>query len=229
MKNKNWSRGKLDILYNKDKKTLQEIGDLYGVSRERIRQVMEEFGLARGSNRSTSERRRDKRVYRTLEEFLGRPDDRQTLTTPAFYKLIRNLHCSECGRAKNIHIHHIIYPAIKLEDIQILCASCHYAKHRRGITYMKQIDIYNQYMAGETTIELAGKYQVNPNLIYAILRKIRNGNASLKGENHLGKMSRQPNNALVLRLDKQGYKRVYLKKKQGLWGRLWQSTRKHLT
>ena len=37
----------LDRLYNIQKKTLQQIADIYGVSRERVRQWMEKFHLSR--------------------------------------------------------------------------------------------------------------------------------------------------------------------------------------
>ncbi len=189
MKNKNWSRSRLDILYNVDGRTLQEIGDLYGVSRERVRQVMEGFGLARGLNREKG-KSMGYAPYKTLEEYFDDSNQRMDIGTPIIRRLLGDLPCSECGKRKNIHIHHIVYPATSLRDIQVLCASCHHTKHRKGITYLIQIDIYNQYLRGETTLALAGKYGVNRNLIYAILRKIRNGNGSLKGKNRFGRMSR---------------------------------------
>jgi hypothetical protein len=42
-----WSKEELTKLYVTDGMTLEEIGELKGVSRERVRQVMEGFGIKR--------------------------------------------------------------------------------------------------------------------------------------------------------------------------------------
>jgi DnaJ-class molecular chaperone len=42
-----WDKGELTKLYIEDGMTLEEIGSLKGVSRERVRQVMEGYGIKR--------------------------------------------------------------------------------------------------------------------------------------------------------------------------------------
>ena len=190
MRNKNWDKRELNQLYNVEGKTLQEIGDMRGVSRERVRQVMEKFGLTRGSNRSEKARMTNWHRYKTLEAYLENPGERQDIATHTLRRLIKGLRCSECGKVRNINIHHIVYPATQVSDIQILCASCHHAKHRKGITYLKQIDIYNQYKRGKAVRVLAEKYKVSECLIYKILSKIRNGNSSLRESYPSGRLSR---------------------------------------
>jgi len=46
------TKKKFSKLYNDQKKTLQEIGDLYGLSRQRIAQLMECWGLPRNTQRA---------------------------------------------------------------------------------------------------------------------------------------------------------------------------------
>ena len=47
-----WDKERLIYLYFSQHNTMQEIGDMYGVSRERIRQVMNKFGILHRRNYS---------------------------------------------------------------------------------------------------------------------------------------------------------------------------------
>lgn len=176
---KKWNKETLDKLYNVEGRTLQEIGDLYSVTRERIRQVMSKFGLVRGFNRS-SNYPGYRQHYKTLEDYFENPRERMDISNKVVRGFLKGFCCSECDSKRNLHIHHIVYPATSMRDIQILCASCHVTKHRKNITYLKQIDIFNQYNVGISTIELAKKYRVSRILIYKIISKIRDGRNTIK-------------------------------------------------
>jgi len=172
-----WSKEELKCLYWDEGKTLQQIGDLFGVTRERIKQVMEQYSIPRRDKWASQDERPHTPPFQNLEDYLARGKD----CIPTMRRFMpANLVCSECGSKKHIHIHHIQYPARALEDIQILCNSCHFIKHRSGINYIQQIDIYNAYSSGVTTIKLSEQYNCSRILIYKIIAKIKNGYHSLK-------------------------------------------------
>jgi len=172
-----WSKEELTQLYWTDGKTLQQIGDFFNCSRERIKQVMEQYSIPRRNRWASQEERPHTPHFTSLKDYLLRGKD-STATMRKF--MPNNLACNECGNTKHINIHHIVYPARGEKDIQILCTSCHFIKHRTGISYIQQIDIYNAYSSGVTTIALTEEYHCSPSLIYKIVAKIKNGCPTLK-------------------------------------------------
>jgi DNA-binding CsgD family transcriptional regulator len=167
---KDWSKDELIQLYTIEGKTLQQIGDLYGVTRERVKQVMERYSIPRRDRFSCQKDAPHRLPFKNLSDYLARgKDHRQTMRK----FLPEILLCAECQSDKNIHIHHIIYPARGLKDIQLLCKSCHFIKHRNGISYIHQIDIYNSYVSGVTTMQLSEEYDCARVTIYKIIAKIK--------------------------------------------------------
>ena len=170
MKNK-WNRDELARLYNVEGKTLQEIGDMYGVTREYIRQVMAKLDLPRNTRRSGHNAGHP---YKSFREYLdGMPLRKaDSITLHHFYN---KLFCAECGGQKRLPLHHINYPVMKEGDIQILCKSCHTIKHRGKVPYWKQLDLCRKYEAGQSVATLMKEYGISCSAVYKIIHKIRNG------------------------------------------------------
>jgi len=182
MRSSKWNKEELTKLYCDELKTMQEIGDIFGVSRQRICQAMIKLDIPT----SRSGRRYHHRVsggtrFATIDEYL-----QNCVTNNANHNfdprtvrkyLPPRVQCSECHReldTKKVNIHHIIYPATSTKDIQILCPSCHKIKHTGGITFSGQISIYNRCRNGESVVDLAKEYSKPPAAIARIIRKIDN-------------------------------------------------------
>ena len=164
----NPGKEKLVKLYYQDNKTLQEIASQYVVSRERVRQWMERHNLPRHI----------KKIGRNIQaESLGeyfeaiKNGKRENITLLLKFIFPLKKQCAECPSTKNLHIHHLKYPALSLKDIQILCCSCHIAKHHKGNGHKVQLEICNKYIKGKDGVELAREYNCVPTLIYQILRR----------------------------------------------------------
>lgn len=153
-------------MYYAEERTLQEIGDEYGVTRERVRQLMEAYGLPRDQRRRGGSLR-----FLTLGAYFNLI--RGGLKESAFFlnRLIPKNICKECSGTKCLHIHHLRYPAISLDDIQILCAPCHTGKHKKGNGILRQRGMYKDHLAGYSVVEIAKKYNVTTGNIYRFLRK----------------------------------------------------------
>ncbi|GAH41933.1 unnamed protein product, partial [marine sediment metagenome] len=67
--------------------------------------------------------------------------------------------------------HHLRHPATSLNDIQILCASCHQTRHKKGNGLKIQLEICDKYIKGKNGKELAKEYNCHSTLIYHILHK----------------------------------------------------------
>ncbi len=162
---------KLIQLYYQGKKTLQEIANQHGVSRERVRQWMEKYSLPRHTKRSSIGKRW--RKFGSLDEYFDyvKNGGKEAITT--LYRLILPLkkQCEKCPSTENLHIHHLKYPAMSLKDIQILCCSCHNAKHHKGNGHKIQLEICDKYIKGKNGIELAKEYKITKGMIYHILHK----------------------------------------------------------
>lgn len=168
------NKEELARLYYTKGKTLQEIGKIYGLSRERIRQIMESFNLPRDSQRgNVLGLGGPKTKFDSIEQYFdyvkkGGKESRWTLLK--FFLPLKK-HCEDCTSSINLHIHHLVYPAISLAHIQILCASCHHAQHRKGTDIERQLEICHNYIAGSSGPQLAKEYKLHKNRIYQILRK----------------------------------------------------------
>ena len=170
-----WTKAELTNLYHSQGKTLAEIGDSKGVTREYVRQCMQFFGIPRIKHR----KRKPYRLrYDSLDNYLrnSKASLRSQLTTiKRRYIDSSKLLCSECGSSQHILIHHIRYRSNSLEDIQFLCASCHTLKHRGKVSLAKQFDLFNDFERGIPYKELMQRYGISQTATYLIIRKIRNG------------------------------------------------------
>jgi len=163
-----WDGDELSRLYHDESKTLQEIGDIFSVTRERIRQVMTDFNIPRGKKRKLN--KPYKSYFRNLSDYLARgKDDRGTMR-----KLLPdNLSCGECGNKNHLNIHHIKYPAQSLDDIQILCSSCHITKHRSGLSFTQQMELFMEFKSGTPKNKLRQQYKISGWIIDKIIRKFQ--------------------------------------------------------
>ncbi|MBA7579045.1 hypothetical protein ES708_20911 [subsurface metagenome] len=173
-----WDKEELTHLYWAEDKTLQQIGNLFGVTRERVKQVMERFSIPRKKTWARQQHRPHTPHFTSLSDYLARGKD-SNITMRRF--LPKNISCAECGSREHFHIHHINYPARFLSDIQILCPACHRLKHKYGLTYVQQIDIYKSYTSGVPTKQLSEQYHCSRINIYKIISKIKNGYRSQRG------------------------------------------------
>jgi|TARA_Y100000310_G_C20549522_1_gene747314 hypothetical protein len=180
-----WDKTELERVYLSEKKTLREIGVVYGVTHEAIRLRLQYFNI-KLRNRGLEKGSKIKRPQRwnSLERYL-----QERITNTKYdvlgvipkYLLPDKSTCSDCHRqAPHIQFHHIKYPARKIDDFIILCASCHKTRHIKGITWDKQCDIYKRYLSGVSTRKLALEYNISLSMVYKIIAKIRNNTFSLK-------------------------------------------------
>ena len=182
-----YSRTSLHKLYYTDHKTLQEIGNIYGVTRESIRQTFNKLDIptirSRTKTFNVHSKCWGKLQYKTLAEYLKNTSAQGGFITGQLRKYFSKieLHCSECGSRQNLHFHHIVYPAESLQDIQFLCASCHKIKHHGKCSLAQQIDLYNEYLNGASGIKLAIKYSISLQLVYKIINKLKNGWHTFRG------------------------------------------------
>ena len=186
----NWNKDVLSKLYWEDGKTLQELGEIYGVTRERVRQVMKGFNIPTSHTRPHKNTLpplidRLKEKYSTLDEFFkenifstGNKD------VSDFILFMSGAKCVECGvtekelpKNKNrvLHIHHLSYPAKSTKDIKILCGSCHSTLHSGGASYQTQLLIHRDFCDGVNYKDIAQKYEVSTQMVYKIAEKIQAG------------------------------------------------------
>lgn len=168
------NKEELARLYYTEGKTLQEIGKIYDLSRERIRQIMESYNLPRDTKKGNIlGLGGPKTKFDSLDDYFshvkkGGKESRWTLLK--FFRPLKK-GCEDCGSTINLHIHHLVYPGTLSAHIQILCASCHHSKHRKGTDIERQLEICRKYVVGKTGLQLAKEYNLHKNRIYQILRK----------------------------------------------------------
>ncbi len=169
------NKEELSKLYYSEGKTLQQIGDIFNLTKERIRQLMESFNLPRYTKRGwpLGKAQPKHSKFNTLNDYFtfvksGGKESKITL-----WKFISPFkkQCTECPSTKNLHIHHLQYPAKSLKDIQILCASCHVYKHGSGNGHKKQLEICDKYIKGKSGSKLGKEFNVSAQAIYNILHK----------------------------------------------------------
>ena len=173
-----WDRDELARLYNVEGKTLQEIGDLYGVTRECVRQVMDKLSLPRNTQRC-GHNGGQTQVYKSFQDYLDGAPLRKA-DSRILLRFYNKLFCAECGKSKRLQLHHINYPVMKEDDVQILCKSCHKIKHEGKMPYWKQLDLCHKYEAGQSVKTLVEEYDICDASVYKIIHKIRNGLSAQK-------------------------------------------------
>jgi len=178
-----WDADTLYDLYYTQGKTLADIGEIYHVTRERVRQVMEKAGLKRISSRS-QRHPNPWNTCKSMEEYIGNGSRRKADKNNTLCKFFDKTTCSICGSKRNLHLHHRHYPIREEGDIEILCASCHFIKHRRGITHGERFEIYSKYTSGKTAKNLAEEYNIALVTVHRILQLVRQGAHSFADIKH---------------------------------------------
>ena len=184
-----WDKDELEKLYLEDEMSLQEIGDRFKVTRSRVQQVMHRLGIQRRKQYGTAHKNRLGRLtrYLTLNDYLlatARNNKSANFDSRTVKKYLPPvIQCRECSQsvlARKAHIHHIVYPATSVSDIQALCPSCHALKHKGKVIYANQISIYTEYTSGKTLEYLTKKYGVSYSTIMTVVKKIERGCSSLR-------------------------------------------------
>ncbi len=178
-----WDAEEIRHLYYDQDKTLRDIAPIYGVSFERIRQVMKELGIP--TNPSRHRNMPSKPQFTNLLDYLQhrkRTQIKDPLNPKIFFRLlpVEAQHCSECGSDRSILPHHIVYPATSLDDIQILCKSCHKIKHNGKMPYYKQLELYDDYLNGLKGKVMAKKFDISRATVAQIIYKLKHGLPVLK-------------------------------------------------
>jgi predicted DNA-binding protein YlxM (UPF0122 family) len=164
--NKSELKKELTDLYHNKNMTLREIADRFKFSHQYIQQEMEKLGIPRikRGNKNAGN------PVNSLKEYFKNSNNRKSDSYRVLQRFTENK-CCECGSKKNIHIHHIQEPATSIDDIKILCASCHRAEHQKGINITKQLKICDEYREHKDIKKIAKKYQIANSMAYQILRK----------------------------------------------------------
>lgn len=157
--------------------TLQAIGDKYDVTRERMRQVMERFGITRRRKWAKNPHTLvPVRRPTTLEEYLNhsRRGNVNLLNGAIVIRFLMLESCEDCGSRRFLEVHHLCYPAKQRCEVKILCKSCHKYVHGSGLTYPQRVGIYKEYLnGGISKSALARKHNVAGWVIHAIIRKFK--------------------------------------------------------
>ena len=170
----NWQRDILDNLYNHEGKTLQQIGEIYGVSRERVRQVMKELDVSYTRKRTRTSPYLNQHRFKDVDDYLKNHRGKSKRES-SLQNYLEKLCCSLCGEVTNLHIHHLHYPARSLDDLQILCARCHRIEHVHGIDVNTRQKIHDEYASGESVKSIAKRYKVAAVTIYKVIAIVRKG------------------------------------------------------
>jgi len=127
-----WDTDTLSRLYYTEGKTLADIGEIYHVSRERVRQVMERAGLKRIRNRPRQHPSPLK--FTSIEQYISNSTNRKQDCYKTLIRFFDKTSCSQCGSKCNLRTHCKHHPIRSKDDIEVLCASCHHIIHRKGIS-----------------------------------------------------------------------------------------------
>jgi len=157
-------------LYYTQRKTMKEIGHIYGLTKERIRQKMEEYHLKRRSCGPTKGKLR----FKNLEGYLAHIRGGGRESAASLRRYIKRYapesltHCSKCGGDPPLFVTLAKNPATCLGDIKFLCMSC-WGKPRIKVSEKEQAEICEKYREGITGVELAKKYGVCDATLYKYL------------------------------------------------------------
>jgi len=173
MENK-WDNQILRRQYIEEGRTLRELAKFYNVSHERVRQKLNDFEIPLrtiGGPKFTHDKM-------TLEEFLDKHKD-NSFKSDWINSIVKRfipesmMFCSDCGSTKRLHIHHIIYPAHNIDDIMILCCSCHRLRHSPKMNKLQRIRLYNDKINGMSRSNLASKYNIHIHHVDMIIQQMR--------------------------------------------------------
>jgi len=161
---KNKERDKLIIyLYHREKKSLQQIGNQFGISRERVRQIMETVGSSRDRTRTTKNYRKKGNKYARkcafcsgkFEPYLDTQRFCSPECTQSYYNQKKpisrwqvfnrdNFRCQYCGRNPTQHRVELVIDHIKpivnggkdkLDNYVTACKDCNSAKCDRPLRH----------------------------------------------------------------------------------------------
>lgn len=160
----------IDHLYYIEKKSMEQVGKVFGISKERVRQLMDRRGRAR--------RKKGERIPRgikTVKQLFQHVEKTGEVSQFLAKRILKpwTKRCSECGSSDKVTVHLRKKVPRSLQDIDFLCRSCITSKSQKGILPKVQIVVCARYLAGESAKSISESYEVNRNLIYQILRKHR--------------------------------------------------------
>ena len=147
-------------------KTLASIGGIYGTSRQRIFQILNSQPPAKYKPCNFS----------NLEEYLQFNTCKDFERGGMLRKFILTECCEECGSTRNLHIHHLKYPARMSKNLQVLCASCHHSKHRKNMTHLRRGELYRDYLSGVSRKQLKQIYGISQSVVSKVIVSVREGN-----------------------------------------------------
>jgi len=166
-----WDTDTLSRLYYTEGKTLADIGEIYHVSRERVRQVMERAGLKRIRNRPRQHPSPLK--FTSIEQYISNSTNRKQDCYKTLIRFFDKTSCSQCGSKCNLRTHCKHHPMRTEDDIEVLCASCLSLNRIGKISRQERLEIYSKYVGGQATKSLAIEYDVSRILIYKIIRVVK--------------------------------------------------------
>lgn len=178
----NWNKDELYNMYYKEKLTMQSIANKFGISKERVRQKLNYFGIHQGTYKYHNRNAPIIKQELSIEEIFKNQTKKNRYSLAKIMKLIPDSlkFCQDCGNYNvKLHLHHLVYPAKNMNDVVILCASCHKCRHCK-ISKNDRINIYNdRYVIGLSTKETANKYNISHDLVNAICISIRRNSSIL--------------------------------------------------
>lgn len=154
-------------LYDEGEKTLAQIGQVAGVTRARIAQLMNQWGHPR---RSSGPPRKDK--FTDLPSYLEYCEETGRQTPSVLLRLLKPYlkRCENCGATRRLRFKYRCWPVTSLTDVRVLCSACLYAPTRgKGLDGLKRREIYFRYSRGERVDSLAEEFEVTPGRIYQVI------------------------------------------------------------
>jgi len=161
-----WVKSELEKLYTEEGRTLEEIGEMFGVSKQRVHQVVRGYELHKPPRQHKPRKSLRLRKYNSLDEYFAHSSIRKKDTSAVLRRLLleeRGAKCEVCSTAqKRLHVHHYVYPASKREDVVVLCYACHFSKHGRNILDpLVKLELYTEYLKGVSALVLSRHYQIS--------------------------------------------------------------------
>jgi hypothetical protein len=162
--NSRWMKPELERLYVIERKTLKEIGYMFGVSKQRVSKIMKKHGITKPRSQPKSSCHLHK--YRDLDDYFAHSYRRKHDNCALLRKLLlreRGACCELCEAVDvKLHIHHYRYPAQRKEDVVLACFSCHWKAHDKTILPpLAKLQLYMDSLQGTPIPRLAKRYHVS--------------------------------------------------------------------